>query len=113
MEWDSYAVFNNIVDEGTEEASFVSYELDMENNVAILYLDACSYNSEYIDCVQEMFAEVKAKNIENVAIDLRDNGGGSDLVISEFFKYLDIDSYKTATMGGRNSKWRVQRSNYT
>lgn len=101
LPWNEYAEFNNIVEEATDEESFVRYEIDTENNVAILYLDQCRYNSEYIDCVREMFEEVKAKNIENVAVDLRDNGGGSDLVVSEFFKYLDIDSYKIASMGWR------------
>lgn len=101
LPWEEYAAFNNIVNDETIEESFVSYEIDMENNVVILYLDECDYNSEYIDCVHEMFEEVKANNIQNVAVDLRYNGGGSDLVVSEFFKYLDIDNYKKASMGWR------------
>lgn len=101
LAWNEYAEFNNIVEEETDEESFVSYEIDAENNVAILHLDECIYNNKYIDCVREMFEEVKAENIENVAVDLRYNGGGSDLVVSEFLKYLDIDSYEIASMGWR------------
>lgn len=99
--WDEYLEFNNIDESQTDEKSFVSYEIDTEKGVVILYLDECTYNSEYINCVREMFEKVKAEKIENVAVDLRANGGGNDQVVSEFFKYLDIGSYKIASMGWR------------
>lgn len=101
LPWNEYARFNNIVDEETVEESFVRYEIDAESSLAILYLDECTYNSEYIDCVREMFEVVRNNDIKNVAVDLRYNGGGSDLVVSEFFRYLDIDSYKIVSMGWR------------
>lgn len=101
LSWDEYAEFNGIDESRTTEESFVSYEIDMEKNIAILHLNECIYNSEYIGCVREMFAEVKEKKIENVAVDLRDNGGGSSQVVSEFFRYLNRDSYKVATIGWR------------
>ncbi len=99
--WEEYAEFNNIADDETTEQSFVTYEIDTENNVAILYLDSCTYNDEYKNCVRQMFEEVKEKGIANVAVDLRYNGGGSSLVVNEFFKYFDIDSYKVTSMGWR------------
>ena len=40
-----------------------------------------------------MFTEIKEKNIENLAIDLRGNGGGDTYVINELFKYLPVDTY--------------------
>ncbi len=101
LPWNEYARFNNIVDEETVKESFVRYEIDAESSLAILFLDECTYNSEYIDCVREMFEVVRDNDIKNVAVDLRYNGGGSDLVVSEFFRYLDIDSYKIASMGWR------------
>lgn len=101
LPWKEYDEFNNIVEDETEEESFVRYEIDTENKVAILYLDQCTYNGEYIHCLREMFEEVKAKNIENLAVDLRHNGGGSSMVVSEFFKYLDIDSYQIVSIGWR------------
>lgn len=101
LPWNEYARFNNIVDEETVEESFVRYEIDAESSLAILFLDECTYNSEYTDCVREMFEVVRDNDIKNVAVDLRYNGGGSDLVVSEFFRYLDIDSYKIASMGWR------------
>lgn len=99
--WDEYLEFNNIDESTKDEKSFVSYEIDTEKSIAILYLDECTYNSEYINCVREMFEKVKAEKIESVAVDLRSNGGGNDQVVAEFFRYLDIDSYKIASMGWR------------
>lgn len=101
LTWEEYVEFNSIADTGNADEGFVSYEIDRENSVAILYLEECNYNNEYIDCVREMFEEVKALGIKNVAVDLRNNGGGSDFVVSEFFKYLDVDSYKTVSVGWR------------
>lgn len=101
LPWNEYAKFNNIVEGESIEENFVRYEIDVEKSLAILYLDECTYNSEYIDCVHEMFEVVRNNDIKNVAVDLRYNGGGSDLVVSEFFRYLDIDSYKTASMSWR------------
>jgi C-terminal processing protease CtpA/Prc len=35
-------------------------------------------------------------------VDIRGNGGGNDAVIGEFFRYLDIDKYKTCGL-----EWRL------
>lgn len=102
LTYDEYVKFNNISDNTTEETSFVSYAIDKENNAAILTLTACNYNSEYINTLNEMFKEIKAQNIKNLAVDLRDNGGGNSLVANELFKYLNIDSFKDI---GNN--WRL------
>ena len=40
-----------------------------------------------------MFTEVKEKGIKNVAVDLRDNGGGDSSVANEFIRYLNVDEY--------------------
>jgi len=101
LSWKEYAEFNGIDNTKTTEKSFVSYEIDEEKNIAILRLDQCTYNSEYINCVRAMFQEVKDKGIGNVAVDLRYNGGGNSQVANEFFRYLDIDSYKIGTLGWR------------
>lgn len=81
-------------DEEEEEPPFVYYEIDEEKSVAILTLTQCKYNREYRSCVKEMFQEVKAKNIKNVAVDVRGNGGGDSSVANEFIRYLPVDSFR-------------------
>lgn len=94
LTYDEYCVFNGIQDQQVQEYSFVSYEIDTTRSLAVLTLDSCEYNSEYINTVKNMFSEVKEKGIKNVAVDLRYNGGGNSMVANEFFRYLNIDSYK-------------------
>lgn len=91
--YDEYRKYNNMED-AEEEQSFVYYEIQKERGLALLTLDSCIYNNEYINCLKEMFTEVKAQGIENVCVDLRNNGGGNSLVANEFIKYLDVPSYK-------------------
>lgn len=101
---EAYKKYNGITDENESseiENQFVSYTIDENNDVAILTLKSCDYNDEYINTLKEMFQQVKLKGINNVAVDLRDNGGGSSMVANEFIKYLDTDSF-----GGGSLKWR-------
>ena len=49
-----------------------------------------------------MFEKIKEKNIGNIAVDLRNNGGGSSSVATEFIKYIDIDEYNEL-----KSEWRL------
>lgn len=70
---------------------FIDFWID--NEVAILKLDECKYNYEYIEKLNNFFDLVKESNIQNVIIDLRDNMGGSCSVIREFLKHIDIESY--------------------
>lgn len=73
---------------------FVSYEIDEEKSLAILTLTACNYNDEYIACVRKMFQEIKEKQIRNVAVDVRGNGGGDSRVANEVVKYLPVTRYR-------------------
>lgn len=106
--WEEYVAFNQIEDNESENEPFVYYTIDKEKSLAVLTLESCNYNKEYRNCLKEFFTEVKAQKIENVAVDIRDNGGGNSLVVNEFMKYLDVDSYKTET-----SEWRLGFFNLT
>ena len=93
---EEYYKYNNIDQEAKarEPAKpFVYYEIDPEHSLAVLTLTSCNNNAQYKECLHRMFTEVKEKNIKNVAVDVRSNGGGSSLVINNFFRYLDIDSF--------------------
>ena len=101
---EDYALFDEIEIKNNEPVteSFVSYEIDEENSLAIMTLTECTANAEYNKTVRAMFTEVKEKNIQHVAVDIRGNGGGNDAVIGEFFRYLDIDEFKTCGL-----EWRL------
>lgn len=72
---------------------YVYYEIDEEKSLAILTLKHCWINAHYREVLREMFTEIKEKNIENLAIDLRGNPGGDTYVVNELFKYLPVDTY--------------------
>lgn len=97
--YEEYVALNHIEQ---KNEPFVSYEIDKEHSLALLTLTACNYNDEYRECLKDMFAEVRENNIQNVAVDLRDNGGGNSMVATEFIRYLNADNYQTET-----SVWRL------
>lgn len=98
---DEYVKYNKIPQNNNEETSFVHYEIDEKKSLAIMTLTSCNYNDEYKSCVKEMFEQVKKLNIRNVAVDLRDNGGGNSMVANEFIRYLPIDEWS-----GSKYEWR-------
>lgn len=93
--YEDYAVYNGIENGADEDESFVSFELIPERSLAVLTLSSCVYNREYRDTLRDMFTRVKEQGIENVCVDLRENGGGNSMVADEFIHYLDVESYRT------------------
>ncbi|MDE6608408.1 MAG: S41 family peptidase, partial [Lachnospiraceae bacterium] len=94
VSWNEFLEIRNQYAHGDDKPQeFVSYEIDEEKSLALLMLAQCNYNQTYIDCVRSMFVEVLQKDIQNVAVDLRGNGGGSSRVGNEFIKYLPVDYY--------------------
>ncbi len=84
-----------------EEKPWVYYKIDEENNVGIFTLTTCVNNEEYRNVLENFFAEVFAGNIENVVVDLRDNGGGNSGGANEFITYLDVEEYQSWDSGVR------------
>lgn len=94
VSWSEFLEIRNQYVHGDDKpGEFVFYEIDEEKSLAILTITQCNYNQIYIDCVRSMFAEIMQKDIRNVAVDLRGNGGGNSLVGNEFIKYLPVDNY--------------------
>jgi len=80
---------------------FVSYKIDTDHNLAILTLMQCKDNKHYKKVLQDLFTEVKENSISNIAIDLRNNGGGSSFVANEFIKYLNVNKIDDFTSSFR------------
>ena len=80
---------------GEADNKWVYYEIDKENNVGIFTLTSCVCNDEYLEVLDDFFAEVFAGGIENVVVDLRGNGGGNSWVANEFMRYLDVEEYQS------------------
>lgn len=72
---------------------WVYYEMDEENHIGIFTLTTCRYDEEYKQTVKQFFEEVSAKEIQDVIVDLRGNGGGSSYVANEFLEYINVDGY--------------------
>lgn len=100
--YDAYAAYNRIAENDAQEEPFVSYRIDRENDVAVLTLDVCQFDDEYRTCLQEMFTAVRKQEIGNVAVDLRNNGGGDSRVADEFIRYLNVDIWN-----GTEYEWRL------
>lgn len=92
--YDEYRAYNGIENNSNGTYSFVRYEIDTEHDAGILTIDECDYNKTYRSTVKEFFEAVKATGVNNVIVDLRDNGGGSSLVANEFIRYLPVEKYK-------------------
>lgn len=119
VSWNEFVEIRNEYFVPSEPKDFVYYNIEEEKSLAVLTLTECDYNQTYIDCVKDMFTEVKQKNIQNVAVDLRGNGGGNSLVGNEFVKYLPVDSYSDGpfdwrwgfiTFHGNNGKIKNERN---
>ena len=88
-----YDLLDKYMPSDNSNDDYVYYEIDEEKSVAILTLKHCWISEHYREVLREMFTEIKDKNIENLAIDLRGNKGGDTYVVNELFRYLPVDTY--------------------
>lgn len=92
--YDEYVKYNHLENRSQEESKpFCYYSIYEDKSLAVFTLTSCDNNQFYKDTLNRLFTEIKEKNIQNLAIDVRNNGGGSSLVINNLFKYLNIDSF--------------------
>lgn len=77
-----------------DSGKICEYSVDRERFVGIFTMYECVFSDEYKNMLAEFFADVADCGIENVAVDLRENGGGNSLVINEFMKYIDVGEYR-------------------
>lgn len=113
VHYDFVAATISSVDNKTSE--FVQYEIDKEHSLGIFTLKKCLCNDRYRQVLDAFFAEVFDNQISNIAVDLRNNGGGVAETAYEFIRYLDVYRYKIADMDQRwgwyMKKWRNQIRN--
>lgn len=77
-----------------KQLELCSYKIDKENSLGIFTLNSCEMSEEYTERLSEFFDKVRDNDIENIAVDLRNNGGGTTEVINEFLRYINISDYK-------------------
>lgn len=94
----------------TDNGEWVFYEIDEARSVGIFTLKTCLYDEEYKAVLDAFFEEVFRRQIQNVVVDLRGNGGGNSLVADEFLRYIDVDTYNTWTSAVRYGSHLVTNS---
>ncbi|MNO11947.1 Peptidase family S41 [compost metagenome] len=72
-----------------------SYTINEDLSLGILQINACIFDEEYKNTLQNFFAEVNQLKIDHVAVDLRNNTGGDSRVIDEFLRYVNVDKFTT------------------
>lgn len=72
-----------------------SYTINEDLSLGILQINACIFDEEYKNTLQNFFAEVNQLKINHVAVDLRNNTGGDSRVIDEFLRYVNVDKFTT------------------
>lgn len=90
------ARFNDLAGNGflEEPIRLKQLEFHMENNVAILTIHSFSQTDiknakqDFNKFIDQAFNDIKAKNIQNLIVDLRDNTGGSDPNAAYFTSYF-------------------------
>ncbi|MBP7480773.1 MAG: S41 family peptidase [Spirochaetaceae bacterium] len=87
---------NVIKDTATDlNNNWVFFEIDEKSSLGIFTLTTCNLNDEYRKVLADFFKEVNDKSIENIAVDLRGNGGGNSGVANAFLQYINVDMYNS------------------
>jgi len=87
---------NVIKDTATDlNNNWVFFEIDEKSSLGIFTLTTCDLNDEYRKVLADFFKEVNDKSIENIAVDLRGNGGGNSGVANAFLQYINVDMYNS------------------
>lgn len=77
---------------------YVSYEIDEKNKLGIFTLNCCQCDDFYRRTVDKFFEDVATKDVKNIVVDLRKNGGGTSNVTAYFASYIkNIPTYKTCS----------------
>jgi C-terminal processing protease CtpA/Prc len=92
---------------------WVGYQIDKPLSLGVFHLDTCNPNDRYKETVRTFFEEVSTNRIQNIAIDVRRNGGGNSRVVNLFLEYLNVDHYHHFGGDVRFSKEVVEKTHQT
>lgn len=98
-----FVTADQVIWDNLETNDFVHYKIDKENSTGVFTLNKCNPDDTYLKVLDEFFSEVEHEQIQNVIVDLRENGGGNSYVVIEFMEYIDVDSY--CLSGGRDMRY--------
>ncbi len=77
-----------------EDIKAVTYSIDLNNNIGLLKINQMIDDEASKKAFHDFFSEVKKNNIDNIIIDLQDNGGGNSLIIKNLMTYFPMETYK-------------------
>lgn len=85
--------FSKKEQEETEKEPW-SWEINQEENYAVLTLNQCRANDAFSKAMKKFFAELCTSGVENLAIDVRQNPGGDvpDRVLFPYFGVMEYNS---------------------
>ncbi|MFE7065159.1 S41 family peptidase [Sutcliffiella sp. NPDC057660] len=81
-----------------------SWSIEPSGNYGEFVLNESIQTEMYLDMLKEFFEEMKAKNIPNLVVDLRDNGGGDSTVAYQLLSYINVDTISDGTNQFQNPK---------
>ncbi|MCC6600653.1 MAG: hypothetical protein IT223_08245 [Crocinitomicaceae bacterium] len=99
--------------EDKEFGEAMSLSVDEEDNTAVLKIGTFAPlgGLKYANFIRKSFKEIKKKNIENVVLDIRGNGGGSSSWVEYLYSFIDTAGYNTPdNIIGKNSELAMKRS---
>ncbi|WP_157950940.1 S41 family peptidase [Peribacillus acanthi] len=70
------------------------YSWEIKDRIGIFTLNQSIASEGYRESLREFFKEVHKQNVKKIAVDIRENTGGSDLTIDWFIAHLNVNQYK-------------------
>ena len=88
VKYDDYPSFND---------DSVPFYYKIKDSTIFVYIDACIYNQNYQDFLQEVAMICNKNSIQHMILDLSKNMGGTTSVIEEFISYTHTINYRPYT----------------
>ena len=90
-----------------------NYEILPKENIGLLTIDSCDFDSEFKKFLYEFFGEVDENDIHNIIIDFSDLSSGTSQVADEIIMYLSVDEVTIPggeqRMGPYMMKWDSEK----